>query len=147
MKAHFLMLCPNQVVDNVGARGVPPRVTEPLAAGGHVAPRHARRVVDPAVPAGVFHEVSLAVVVPVVPGAGSYRLLEAECGNPGGEPIRRSRRARLGGGPRRRRGGGGRRGGDVLRREIGFRGGRVGRRRRWGRPRRGRRAGAGDGGL
>jgi hypothetical protein len=35
---------------------------------------------------------------------------------------------------------------DVLRREIGFRGGRVGRRRRWGRPRRGRRAGAGDGG-
>jgi len=102
VKAHFLMLGPDQVVDNVGARGVPPRVAEPLAAGGHVAPGHASGVVDPTVPAGVLHEVSLAIVVPVLPGASAYRILEAERGDPGGEPIRRGRRSRLGRGARRR---------------------------------------------
>lgn len=146
MKAHFFMLCPNQVVDNVGARSVPPRVAEPLAAGRHVAPGHASGVVDPAVPAGVLDKIALAIVVPIIPGAGSYRLLEAESGDPGGEAIGRGRRARLGGRPRRRRGGGGRRGGGVLGHEIGVWGACVGRWRRRGRPGRGRRGGGGDGG-
>lgn len=70
------------MVNDVGAGRVPPRVAEPLAAGRHVAARDARGVVDPAVPARVLDEVALAVVVPVLPGAGAERLLEAERRDP-----------------------------------------------------------------
>lgn len=89
MKANFLMFCSNQVVNDVGARGVPPRVAEPLAAGRHVAAGDTCGVVDPAVAAGVLHEVALAVVVAVLPCSRTGRLLEAEGGDPRGEPVRR----------------------------------------------------------
>ena len=92
MKADFLMFCSDQVVNDVGARGVPSRVAKPLAAGWHVAARDTRRVVDPAVPAGMLHEVALAIIVPVIPRSGARRLLETEGRDPRGEPVRHRRR-------------------------------------------------------
>lgn len=87
MKANFLMFCSNQVVNDVGARGVPPRVAEPLAAGRDVAAGDTSGVVDPAVPACVLHEVALAIVVPVL-RCSRGRLLETERRDPCGEPVR-----------------------------------------------------------
>lgn len=105
MKTNFLVFCSDQVVNDVGAGGVPSRVAKPLAAGWHVAARDTCRVVDPAVPAGVLHEVSLAIVVPVIPRSGARRLLEAEGRDPRGQPVRRRRRPYLRRRrPRRRRG-------------------------------------------
>jgi hypothetical protein len=56
--AYLLVLRSHQVVDNMGSRGVPSRVAEPLLAVRGVAPHHARRVVDPTVRARVFGQIS-----------------------------------------------------------------------------------------
>lgn len=68
MKTNFFVFCSNQMIDDMRTGGVAPRIAKPLAASVDVTADDAGRVVDSAILAGVFGQVTFGEVMGIIFG-------------------------------------------------------------------------------